>query len=166
MSSNAITIPGAQIEARALGRRASSVADHGRPQTAGNSLYSLGSVVSRDRRSRGAHHSHSADAFAQHLCFAGSLQPHVHHARDDHDFLRGHASPVWICELSCPIDDWCARHGISAPECLQFLAFVSGRASSLFQLSGGKRPVRRGKRTGCGLVGVRAFRRTSLLARP
>src|SRR6267143_2052698 len=108
------------------------------------------------------HQWHSAHAFAQRLRFPGSLQPHVHHAWDNHDFLRGHASPVWICELLGPVDDWCAGHGISPPECIQRLAVVSGRTSLVLQLCGWKRSIWRGKRAGRGLVVLCASWRASL----
>ena len=63
-----------------------------------------------------------------------------------------------------PIDDRCARYGFSALECIQFLAVVTGGTSSLFQLSRRERPVRRWKRAGRGLVVVRAIGRPSVLA--
>ena len=45
------------------------------------------------------------------------------------------------------------------------LNIVSGRSSPLLQLSGWKRSLWRRKRTGCGLVVVRAIGRASLFAR-
>ena len=66
-------------------------------------------------------HAHSADSAAQRFCFAAGLQPHVHHARDHDDFLRGDAHGVRIRQLPGSPDDRRARHGISAAECLQFL---------------------------------------------
>ena len=50
-------------------------------------------------------------------------------------------------ELPRPVDDWCARHGVSAAECLQFLAVGVWRSSVVFQFSWGKRTVRRGECT-------------------
>ena len=137
MSSNAITIPGTQIQARPwvdeLHQWVTTV-DHKRLGI----LYILSALLFLvDRWSRGAHHSHSADAFAQQLRFSGSLQPNVHHAWHNHDFLRGHAGHVWICELPGPVDDWCARHGVSTPECIQLLAIVSGGLLLYFSFFGG-----------------------------
>ena len=67
-------------------------------------------------------HAHPADVSAQRFCFSAGLQPHVHHAWHDHDFLRGHARAVRLCKLPGAINDRRARHGLSTPECLQFLA--------------------------------------------
>jgi len=55
-------------------------------------------------------------------------------------------------------------HGFSTPECIQLLAIVPGWTSPVLQLSGWKRSIWRRKRTGCGLVVVRAPGCASLFA--
>ena len=100
------------------------------------------------------------------FCFAAGLQSHVHDAWHDHGFLRGHANPVWVCELSCAIDDRRSRHGVSAAECLQFLAFGAGWISSLLQPGGRKWALRRRQRAGRGMVGVRSADRAGVFPRP
>jgi len=51
------------------------------------------------------------------------------------------------------VDDRRSRHGLSTPECLQFLADGVRGISSLLQFPWRKRAVRRRKCTRCGLVG-------------
>ena len=50
-------------------------------------------------------------------------------------FFRRHADSVWLRKLSGPADDWCEGHGVSTPECIQFLGGCVWRLSPLLQLS-------------------------------
>ena len=128
---------------------------HRRSQAAGHSVHRLCPGVSRDRRDRSDDHAHPAHASAQRFCFAAGLQPDVHHARNHHDLLRGHACPVRIRQLPHPAHDWRAGHGVSASECFQFLDDRIRWPASLFQPGGRQRTVRSGKRSRRWVVRLR-----------
>ena len=84
------------------------------------------------------------------------VQPDVHHAWNDHDFLRGHAAGIWICELPDSPDDWRARYGVSAPERLQLLDDGFRRAPPLFQFCRRRRTLWRRQRSGRWVVCLRS----------
>ena len=147
-----------------MGRDAARVGDDRRSQAARHSLHPLGAALSRHRRNRSRHHPHPVDVPAQRLRVAAGVQPDVHDARHDDDLLLRHADPVRVRQLPGAADDRRARHGVSAPECLQLLAERARRVPAVFQLSRRKRLVRRGQRAGCGMVGVRAVDRASVFA--
>ena len=165
MSSDVMAIRGARIEAPTahLGRDASRVGDDRRSQADRTALHPVRARVPRHCRRRGARHPHPVDVSAQRLRVAAGVQPDVHDARHDDDLLLRDADPVRVRQLPGAADDRRARHGVSAPECLQLLVERAQRVSAVFQLPRRERPVRRRQRAGRGVVGVRAADRARVL---
>ena len=62
---------------------------------------------------------------------------HVHHAWHHHDFLRRHAPRVRFRHLPGSADDWRARHGLSAAQCVELLDDRFRRAALYFSFIGG-----------------------------
>src|SRR5712664_2355049 len=148
-----------------MGRVAARVGDYGRSQALGHSVHPLCPTVSRCRRLGSHDHTHPADVSAQQLCFAASLQPYIHDAWHDHGLLRRHTRAVRVGKLPRAVDDRRSGHGLSTPECLQFLADGVRGISSLLQFPWRKRALWRRKCTRCGLVGLRSVDVACLLAR-
>ena len=76
--------------------------------------FMLRHCVPGDRRDRSHDHAGPVGGSRNnHLVSPADLQPHVHHAWHDHDFLRGHADRLRLRQLSGAADDRRARHGVS-----------------------------------------------------
>src|SRR5438094_917297 len=91
---------------------------------------------------------------------AGRLQRLLHHARDHHDLLRGHADPGRVLrQLPDPAHDRRARHGLPCP---QHAVVLGGRQLGRHHV---RELLRRGRAGGGGLDLVRAALRGAGLHR-
>ena len=124
----------------------------------------LRNSVPGDRRPGSHDHADPACHSQQSLCFAAGIQPIVHHARHDHGVSGRHAAGVWFRELFRAPDDRGARHGFSAPECVELLDERSRRAHPVFQLYRRRRTLRGRERARHWLVRLRAAYRARLFS--
>src|ERR1700730_13883074 len=130
--------------------------DHGRSQTARYPIYPLSFAFCSILGSGSDHHTHPANYLASLLRLASGVQPDVHDAWDDYDFLRSHAGDVWIRELFDSPHDWRARYGVSPTQRFQLLDDGFRRTAPLFQLYRRRRSLWRRKRSGRGMVRLRS----------
>ena len=104
--------------ARACAVRVGVTVDH---KKIGLMYIMYGVDLSCDWRDRSDDDADPACGPQQSFCLSAGLQPAVHDARHDDGFLRWHADSVRLRQLPCAADDWRARHGVSAAECVQLL---------------------------------------------
>ena len=158
MASDSVPIHGAiglpQEAGTYMVRDAARVGDHRRSQKAWPDVHRHGPSVPGDRRNRSGDHAGSTGGCARALCFAGSIQPHVHDAWHDHDFFRGDAGGVWLRRLSCPFDDRHQGHGLPSAERMGFLDHSFRRRAAVLQFHRRRRVIWSRQRAGCGLVGI------------
>src|SRR6266403_643840 len=140
------------------------VGRHRRPQASRGDVRRRGPRVLPDRGPRGKRDPLAAGRGRQRRRLAAGLQPALHRARD-HDGLPGrHPDRVRVCQLPGAAHDRRPRPGVSEAERVWILGLPVRGLSSVLQLSGRGRPLRRRLRPRRGLVRVCAAHRASLLA--